>query len=154
MTDTPQSITLSHKIGWDLRAIAITMGCVAVALPFFVDDGAMGRGQSLLWMAGGLAVIAVFALVKSTVITADGEGLTVRRSGLFGKSMEKLPASAIMRVEVMGVSTREGGSRFCVAVKLKGRRQLFMGESHGDQADAEAEAALFHGVAGMESCSV
>jgi len=149
VTDTPQSVTLTHKIGWDLRAIAITMGCVAVALPFFVDEGAMGRGQSLLWMAGGLALIAVFALVKSTVITVDGEGLSVRRSGLFGKSVEKLPASEIVRVEVMGVSTRGGGSKHCVAVKLKGRRQLFMGESHGDPADAEAEAALFRRVAGQ-----
>ncbi len=52
MTDTPQSVTLSHKIGWDLRAIAITMGCVAVALPFFVDEGAMGQGQSIVCMAG------------------------------------------------------------------------------------------------------
>ena len=149
VTDTPQSVTLTHKIGWDLRAIAITMGCVAVALPFFVDEGAMGQGQSLLWMAGGLAVIAVFAMVKSTDITADEEGLTVRRSGLFGKSVEKLPSSEIVRVEVMGVSTREGGSKHCVAVKLRGRRQLFMGEGHGDKADAEAEAALFRRVSGQ-----
>ena len=151
MTDAPRSITLSHKISWDLRAVAIAFGSVAVALPFWVDDGAMGRLQSAAWILGGVAVITIFTLVKSTSITADEEGLTVRRFGLFGKSVEKVSPSQIVRVEVMPISTRLHGTSYTAAVKMKGRRQLLMGESHAAQGDAEAEAALFRKVAGINA---
>lgn len=149
MTDSPQRFTLVHSLSWDLRAVAIAMGGVAVALPFLVSDGEMGRLQSAAWIIGGLAFIALFVFANSTALTVGGGAMELRQSGLFGRKVENLPLSDIASVDVMPISTRVHGTSYSVAVKLKGRRQLFMGDNHGEKSDAEAEARLFKALAGF-----
>jgi hypothetical protein len=143
MMDADRSVTLTHELDWELRLVFLGMGLFALVFPFLQDNWQTLPGlHKVLWILGGLAGVAFALFGKSTMITAHGGEVTVRERGLFGSRKQVLPASSVQNVEV-GYLPR-GKARHYVAVRLKGRRQTFMGGNHAtrDEAEAERDAVL------------